>query len=31
VRIIACVEDPVVIKQILDLLVSKETGAEQVT
>jgi hypothetical protein len=29
VRIIACVEDPVVIKQILDLLVSKETSAEQ--
>ena len=31
VRIIACVEDPVVIKQILDHLASKEAGAEQST
>ncbi|MFN3237966.1 MAG: hypothetical protein ACE37D_13015 [Pseudomonadales bacterium] len=31
VRIIACVEDPVVIKQILDHLASKLTSAEQAT
>ena len=31
VRIIACVEDPVVIKQILDHLALKETSAEQAT
>lgn len=31
VRIIACVEDPVVIKQILDHLASKEASAEQAT
>ena len=31
VRIIACVEDPVAIKQILDHLASKESGAEQIT
>ena len=31
VRIIACVEDPVAIKQILGHLVSKETSAEQTT
>ena len=31
VRIIACVEDPVAIKQILDHLASKESGAEQAT
>ena len=29
VRIIACVEDPVAIKQILDHLASKESSAEQ--
>jgi len=31
VRIIACVEDPVAIKQILDHLASKEMSAEQAT
>jgi ribosomal protein S27E len=31
VRIIACVEDPVAIKQILDHLASKESSAEQAT
>jgi len=31
VRIIACVEDPVAIKQILDHLALKETSAEEIT
>jgi len=31
VRIIACVEDPVVIRQILDHLASKETSTQQAT
>jgi hypothetical protein len=31
VRINACVDDPVAIKQILDHLASKESGAEQTT
>jgi hypothetical protein len=31
VRIIACMEDPVVIKQILEHLLLKETSAEQAT